>query len=121
MIQMVAPIVATHVVSDPLAAGMNVRSFRMPLKIAKTALISSALLHGSLLLDRGLPLLDWGLPLLRNPLLRSLSSCGSGSTRRNVSTANATLATLAAAVTTASLFTLCETRNRKAERQQGQK
>src|ERR1700676_4949111 len=82
-IHVIASIVTTHIVPHPLAIGMHMRNFRMPLKIAEIALLTaplfgSPLLHRRLLLHRSLPLfgsalllLYGSLPLLRSPLLRS--------------------------------------------------
>jgi hypothetical protein len=123
-IYVVASIIATIIVPHPFAIGMHVRSLRMPLKIAETALLTASTLlpaaallrsalHGSLLLHRG-----W--PLLRSPLLRSLSSGGRRSMRRNVPTTNATLVALIPMVASAPLSPiplLRKTHKRNAKRQ----
>ncbi len=109
-IQVVACIVATHIVPDPLAVTMHVRRFRMALLIAKITLASAALvgslplllgslpllgspllLHGSLPLLGSPLLLRGSLPLLGSPLLRGLPGSRSRTTRWNISAPNMTL------------------------------
>jgi hypothetical protein len=141
-IHVIASIVTTPIVTNPLAVGMHVRNLWMPLEIAEIALIASPLLSIALiaapllsialirltlvrstlfwraLLDRSLPL--FGSPLLRRCLNRSRS------TRRNVSTANAALTPLIPPVTPAIIRAalptvplLREAVKRHAERQHG--
>jgi len=96
-IQVVACIITTHVVPDPLAVTMHVRRFRMALLIAKITLASAALvgslplLLGSLALFRSPLLLHGSLPLLWSPLLRSLPSRRCRTTRWNISATDVTL------------------------------
>jgi hypothetical protein len=109
MIQMVAPIISARIVPDPLAVGVHVRSFRMPLNIAETALVTAPLFWSALL--------HWSLPLLRSALLRSsLSSGGRRTVGWNISATDTTLATLIPTVASAPLVltSLRKPRNRKA-------
>jgi hypothetical protein len=120
-IDVVACIIATLVVSDPLAVAVHVGHIRMSLLIAKItlasgALFGGALLFGSLPLFRSPLLLDGSLALLGGPLLRSSLP---GRWRRTVlwdiSAANATLIpAIAPAPLSAAVPFLCPARNCKA-------
>jgi Ca2+/H+ antiporter len=138
-IYMIPSIVTAPIVTHPLAVIMNVWNLWMPLEIAEIALIAAPLvsapllsgalirltLVGSTLFWRAL--LDGSLPLFGPSLLWS-SLRRSRSTRRNISTANATLATLIPAVTPAIIPTalsavplLRKAVKRHAQRQHGEK
>jgi hypothetical protein len=102
-ILVVACIVATHIVPDPLAVTMHVRRFRMALLVAEITLASAALvgslplLLGSLALFRSPLLLRGSLPLFWSPLLRGLPGSRSRTTRWNISATNTTLIPVVAA------------------------
>lgn len=137
-IQVVACIVTTHIVPDPLAVVMNVGHIWMSLLIAKITLASGTLvgslplLLGSLALFRSPLLLYWSLalfgsplllhrslPLLGSPLLRSLPGSRSRTTRRNISATNPTLIPVVspAMLLAAAVPLLRNARNRKARRE----
>jgi hypothetical protein len=138
-IHVIASIVTTPIVTNPLAVIMHVWNLWMSLEIAEIALIASPLISPPLpaitlvrltlvrstlfwraLLDGSLPL--FGSPLLWGCLHRSRS------TRRNISTTHATLVPVVtpaiSAIIPSPLPTvplLCKARNCNTERKQGQK
>jgi hypothetical protein len=129
-INVVTCIIATLVVSDPLAVTMHVRDLWVSLEIAEIALIASPLirlaLFGGTLLDLSLPLfrspllLNGGLPLLGCPLLRGLPGRRSRTTRWNISATNVTLVPMIAPAVLLLLATiplLRNARNCKAHRE----
>jgi len=103
-IQVVASIVTTHIVTNPLTVTMNVRDIRMAFRIAEIALLCKTLVTLALVsltlvtlaLFRlalfGGALLPLSLPLLRSPLLRSsLPSSRRRAVLGNISATDATL------------------------------
>ncbi len=108
MVQMVAPLVADHIVAHPLAIVVHVGRIGMSLLVAKIWLAPGALI-------RSLPLFGWpllldgsllGLPLFGSPLRWSRLPCSRSWTAGwNISTADVALIPLVApAVATASLL-----------------
>jgi hypothetical protein len=139
-VHVIASIITTRVVTNPLAAIMHVRGLGMSLEIAEIALITSPLISAPLsagaLVRLALvrstlfwrPLLDGRLPLFWSALLRGCLLSRSWSARRNISATDATLIPVVTsaipAIITAPLPAvplLRKARNCKTQREQSQK
>ena len=125
MVQMIAPLVAAHIVTHPLPIAVHMGRIGMSLLVAKIRLAPGAL-------DGSLPLFGWpllldgsllSLPLFRSPLWRSRLPCSRSWTAGwNISAANVALISVFA--TTSLLPTVAflrNARNCKTHREQRQK